>query len=120
MSDFGPFRIYLNEEVRSDIPVGDRINCYAKPGPHDAWCNQHGAVWVVAADGRHLGVKPDEFEYLTLPPDGIPLALTPIGARRLVDGFVGQVQSLVSQLNEAKELGKALADKIAALEEVEN
>ena len=37
-------------------------NIIAEAGVHDAVANQHGAVSVVLADGKLLGVKPDEFE----------------------------------------------------------
>lgn len=80
----GPFKIRLLKTVTSDLPA---VFGYmeAAAGEHDAWCNRFGAVWVVANDGSDLGVRPAEFEYITFPPDGLPLAVTPAGARKLVD-----------------------------------
>lgn len=79
MADNGPFRIRLLREVRSDMPpqMGaafgwKHLDC--PPGERDAWCNDYGAVSVKCDDGSWLGVRPGEFEYVTLPPSGIALA----------------------------------------------
>ena len=52
-------KIYLPREVRGDFPIGH--NLAAEAGVHNAITNEHGAVSVVLADGKLLGVKPGEF-----------------------------------------------------------
>lgn len=52
-------KIYLPREVRGDFPIGHQL--VAEAGVHEAITNQHGAVSVVLADGKLLGVKPGEF-----------------------------------------------------------
>ena len=52
-------KIYLPREVRGDFPIGH--NLVAEAGVHNAITNEHGAVSVVLADGKLLGVKPGEF-----------------------------------------------------------
>ena len=54
------FKIYLPRMVHGDFPFGHHL--VAQPGVHDAVANQHGAVSVVLAEGKLLGVKPDEYE----------------------------------------------------------
>jgi len=55
-------KIYLPRAVHGDFPIGH--NLVAEAGVHEAVTNQHGAVSVLLADGRLLGVKPGEFEQL--------------------------------------------------------
>jgi hypothetical protein len=88
----GPFRVRVLKLVVSDLPecvTGGRRR-YLPAGECEAWCNRHGAVWGITPDGDTLGLRPAEFEYITLPPDGLPLALTPHGARELVDRLTRQ------------------------------
>lgn len=89
----GPFRIRLLSRVQSDLPrIVTRGESAAEAGVCDAWCNDLGAVMVKDGRGEWLGVRPAEFEYVTFPPEGIPLALTPAGARKLVDELLGRVE----------------------------
>lgn len=85
--DLGPFRIKLADAISSELPGfiinGGPLSC--PPGEHDAYANRHGAVSVVCPDGRQLGCRPGEFEYVTLPPAGVPLAMTPGQVRALAD-----------------------------------
>lgn len=81
MSSVGAFKVRLREQVRAEIAWGSK----AGPGIVDAGCNSRGAVFVMASDGSQLGVRPGEFEYITLPPAGIPLAMTPEAVRTLAD-----------------------------------
>ncbi|UYV13733.1 MAG: hypothetical protein NCW75_05475 [Phycisphaera sp.] len=48
--------------------------------------------------GRWLGIKPDEFEYLTPPPSGVPLAVTGEGARKLMDQLMDTEERLAELL----------------------
>lgn len=59
-------RVVLLKEVRGDFPIGH--NTIAPAGVYDAFLNPHGAVAVIAENGQMLGVKPDEFEWLTATP----------------------------------------------------
>lgn len=86
----GPFRVKVLVEVRSDI-LFDGLVC--KPGEHDAWCNDFGAV-SVNVDGKALGLRPDEFEYVTWPPTGVPLAVTPQTARKMIDERDARIREL--------------------------
>lgn len=81
MSD-GTFTIRLLTDVRGDFPYGDT---FAPAGEIQATCNMHGAVSVLATNGKPLGVKPGEFEYVTLPPNGEPIAMTPRQVRSMAD-----------------------------------
>jgi hypothetical protein len=58
-------KIIIIREVRGDWPIGH--NTIAEPGVYDAYVNPHGAVSVMASNGRMLGIKPCEFEWLEKP-----------------------------------------------------
>ena len=62
--DPGMLRVRLPYEVRGDLPavVGEGLR--ARPGSHPARMNPQGAVSVLQPDGKHLGVKPGEFDFL--------------------------------------------------------
>ena len=55
-----PAKVRLQTPVRGDSPIGH--TSVAGEGVHDCECNRHGAVTVVATDGKRLGLKPSEFE----------------------------------------------------------
>lgn len=58
-----PRRIRLLTAVRADLPGPRHSPEIARVGQvYDAYCNRHGAVSAILADGSLLGVKPDEFE----------------------------------------------------------
>lgn len=58
----GAFMVRLPLQVRGDGPFGDTI---APAGDYKAFGNRNGAVSVKATNGKRLGVKPAEFEWLT-------------------------------------------------------
>ncbi|MFK9003978.1 DUF4406 domain-containing protein [Pseudomonas pergaminensis] len=45
--------------IKGTVPLAMQNNIY------DAWTNSHGAVAAVMPDGRHLGLRPGEFEVYT-------------------------------------------------------
>lgn len=45
--------------IKGTVPLATQNNIY------DAWTNSHGAVAAVMPDGRHLGLRPGEFEVYT-------------------------------------------------------
>lgn len=56
-----PWRVRLPLTVRGDFPFQDT---FAVPGVYVAEHNDYGAVSVRAGNGKLLGVKPDEFEWV--------------------------------------------------------
>jgi hypothetical protein len=54
------FKVRLRYRVHGDWPIGHTL--VAEAGIHEAVENQFGAVAVVLADGKLLGVKPHEWE----------------------------------------------------------
>jgi hypothetical protein len=56
-------RVMVLKTVRGDFPIGH--NCIAEPGIYDAYVNPQGAVSVRASNGELLGLKPNEFKWLT-------------------------------------------------------
>ena len=64
-------KIVLLREIRGDWPIGHTT--VAEPGVYEPYVNPHGAVSVVASNGKLLGLKPGEFEWLTkgTSPEGI-------------------------------------------------
>lgn len=56
-----PWKIELPHTVRGDGPFGDTR---AEPGIYEAHHNRNGAVSVQASNGRLLGIKPAEFEWV--------------------------------------------------------
>lgn len=64
--DYVPKKIVLPRTVRSDVPF---YSLKAEPGEYDnVHVNQWGAV-SVDINGKHLGVKPNEFEVLEWQPN---------------------------------------------------
>lgn len=57
----GDLKIYLPNDVRGDIIYQ---NLRAKAGVHKAYVNPHGAVSVRLEDGKILGIKPHEFQWI--------------------------------------------------------
>jgi hypothetical protein len=55
-------RVILTRTIRGDWPIGH--NTIAEPGVYDAYVNPYGAVSVIAQNGKLLGLKPGEFEWL--------------------------------------------------------
>jgi hypothetical protein len=78
----GPFKVRIGQRVSGDGPW---TFLFCEAGEHDAYCNSYGAVFVDLGGEQSLGLKPGEFEYVTLPPNGCPLALTPEQARAMAD-----------------------------------
>jgi hypothetical protein len=62
-----PPKIRLPRRVRADFPFACRP---AQPGVYQPKSNPHGALAVETPDGSWLGVKPDEFEWIS--PYGVP------------------------------------------------
>lgn len=62
--DFVPARVMLLRRVRADLPFLSGQGFYAGPGEADCESNQWGAISVLAANGKMIGVKPGEFEVL--------------------------------------------------------
>lgn len=60
-------RVILIKRVRGDWPIGHMT--IAEPGVYDAYCNKYGAVSVIAGNGEMLGLKPNEFQWLTEKPE---------------------------------------------------
>lgn len=58
----GPVKVVLPTDVHGDFPIGHMT--IARGGTHEAILNPHGAVCVRGEDGKLLGVKPDEFEWI--------------------------------------------------------
>jgi len=54
-------RVILMNDVRGDFPFQAT---YAPAGVYDAYVNPHGAISVTAINGKMLGVKPKEFQWL--------------------------------------------------------
>jgi ParB family chromosome partitioning protein len=54
-------KVKLSKRVYGDFPFQAT---YAEPGIYDAYVNPHGAVSVKATNGKLLGVKPGEYEWL--------------------------------------------------------
>jgi len=48
-------------DVRGDFPFQAT---HAPAGVYDAYVNPHGAVSVIATNGKMLGIKPNEFQWL--------------------------------------------------------
>lgn len=57
-----PVRIQLPEEVAGDWPIGHTTR--APAGIYSVTMNPQGAVCVRATDGKDLGIKPGEFEWM--------------------------------------------------------
>lgn len=63
-----PKTVRLKQTVTTDLIPGTHI--FISPDPlvavnsttYPAWTNSYGAVAAVISEGRHLGLKPDEFE----------------------------------------------------------
>jgi hypothetical protein len=55
-------RIRLLRAVSGDFPFGHTT--VADVGEYDAEMNPHGALSVIANDGKILGIKPGEFEFI--------------------------------------------------------
>lgn len=66
-----PARVRLKARVCGDFPFHETL---AEAGEHECKSNPVGAVWVVATNGKPLGVKPQEFEVIqwreNLAPEG--------------------------------------------------
>lgn len=99
--------VNLRGAVRGDFPAGDLT---ALAGIHRAHSNRHGALSIRMASGRHLGIKPREFDALP----GLDWAI--VGGEsgpkaRACD--VAWIRSIVEQCREAgvpcfvKQLGAA-------------
>lgn len=54
--------VYIPHAVRGDLIFGDTV---ALPGVHTAFMNRYGAVSVMAGNGRLLGLRPGEFEWVS-------------------------------------------------------
>ncbi len=52
----------LPKRVHGDWPIGHTT--VAEPGEYDAYLNPHGAISVIAGNGKLLGIKPGEFEWV--------------------------------------------------------
>lgn len=64
-------QVVLRDEVRSDVPFHHGFETLiAPPGKFRATMNKLGAVAVVFPDGRGLGVKPEEFDFVCPFADG--------------------------------------------------
>jgi len=61
--------VHLHRNVRADWPLG-KPGCVAESGEHKALMNANGAVSVLAGNGEHLGVKPDEMKWVKGMPEG--------------------------------------------------
>jgi hypothetical protein len=60
--------IRLPELVSSDLPLFARApNHIVYPGVYSPKSNPHGALFLTAANGKELGIKPDEFEWVLAP-----------------------------------------------------
>ncbi len=59
----GKLKVRLPRDVHGDAPVFHKT--FAPAGDYQAFWNPYGAVSVIATNGRKLGVKPDEFQWLT-------------------------------------------------------
>jgi hypothetical protein len=55
-------RVILLNRVTGDWPIGHTT--IAEPGVYDCYINPHGAVSVIAGNGKLLGLKPGEFQWL--------------------------------------------------------
>lgn len=58
-------RLLLYKDIRGDWPIGHTT--IAKAGVYedpDIQVNRYGAVCVKASNGKMLGVKPDEMEWI--------------------------------------------------------
>ena len=63
--DFVPARVRLPREVRGDCIFDNTPSkLVAPPGDYDCTSNYWGAISVIVADGKRLGIKPAEFEVL--------------------------------------------------------
>jgi hypothetical protein len=65
-------RIRMVKTVRPDlaflIPPEKRVGTILiSNNEYDAVSNQHGAISGICENGEHIGVKPDEFEFLEAP-----------------------------------------------------
>lgn len=56
-----PMLVRLHETIRGDFPFHKTV---AGPGEYPCQVNPHGAVSVLADNGRPLGLKPGEYEVL--------------------------------------------------------
>lgn len=56
--------IRLHDDVRTDLP-SFISRALAQAGEHVAYQTPNGAVYVVADDNSLLGIKPDEYEWVT-------------------------------------------------------
>lgn len=54
--------IRLTKRMTGDFPIGHTT--IAEPGVYEAHLNPHGAVSIVAGNGKLLGLKPGEFEWV--------------------------------------------------------
>ena len=54
--------VRLSERITGDSPFGD--DTIAEPGVYEAHLNPHGAVSIIAGNGKLLGLKPGEFEWV--------------------------------------------------------
>ena len=56
---FVPSRVRILQRVSGDFPVGHYS--LVGPGEFDCTANQYGAVFVIAENGKKLGLRLDEF-----------------------------------------------------------
>lgn len=63
-------QVNLPQRVTSDLPTMFSAVLVAPPGLHRVKLNPHGAVFIPFPDGQTLGVKPDEYEWVS--PQGKP------------------------------------------------
>jgi hypothetical protein len=63
-------RVRLRHKVSSDLPAPPGTRLVAPPDAYWAEMNQHGAVSIRCTEGRLLGVKPQEFDFLCPYADG--------------------------------------------------
>jgi hypothetical protein len=63
-------RVRLRHKVSSDLPAPPGPRLVAPPDAYWAEMNQHGAVSIHCTEGRLLGVKPQEFDFLCPYADG--------------------------------------------------
>lgn len=63
-----PYRVRLPNAVSSDLHFC-LPTITAPPGEYPANTNAQGAVWIMLPDGKGLGVKTGEYEWIVAPPD---------------------------------------------------
>ncbi len=61
-----PKTVRLKQTVTTDfihgMPISKDVLVAVNNATYPAWTNSYGAVAAVFQDGKHLGLKPDEFE----------------------------------------------------------